>query len=264
MKIGILCKGVVGSACGNGFELLGHQVIYHDPKLKTDITQVLDTDIVFVCVPTPSDQQGRCDTSIVYQSIDNLKKLNYSGIIAIKSTTKPGTTQDLIDKYADKNICYVPEFIREHSAHEDFIKNHMVLAVGCIDDTVWHVVCQAHDWLPKNVVRMTPSEAEILKYYSNTFNALRVVFANVMYSVCEKFNSNYDHVMETYLLRQVASPDYLKCASDLRGYGGQCLPKDVKAMIDLCKDLNLPFDLFNAVDHDNSLLKITVLPRMRK
>lgn len=264
MKIGILGKGVVGSACGAGFTLLGHEVTFHDPKLNTTIDHVVDSEIIFICVPTPSDSNGRCDTSIVHQSIEQLTQLNYAGVIAIKSTVIPGTTQKLIDQYSDANICYVPEFIREHSSHKDFINHHMLLAVGCANNTVWQKVRDAHGWLPKNSVRMTPSEAEILKYYSNTFNALRVVFANVMHGVCEKLNSNYDHVLETYLLRQVASPDYLKCTSDFRGYGGQCLPKDVKAMIDLCYELSLPFDLFNAIDHDNSLLKTTVLPGMRK
>jgi UDPglucose 6-dehydrogenase len=264
MKIGIVGKGVVGSACGNGFTLLGHNVIYHDPKLNTCIDDLIETDIIFICVPTPEDHSGQCDTSLVYQSVGLLKKIKYPGIIAIKSTVAPGTTQELIDQYSDKNICYVPEFIREHNAHEDFIKNHMVLAVGCASDSAWHKVCDSHGWLPKNCVRMSPSEAEILKYFSNTFNALRVVFANAMYSICENYNSNYDHVLNTYLLRQTASPDYLKCSPDLRGYGGPCLPKDTKAMAAVCKKLNLPFNIFDAVNSDNAKLRTTVFPGMRK
>jgi UDP-glucose 6-dehydrogenase len=62
------------------------------------------------------------------------------------------------------------------------------------------MVCEAHAWLPKNKVRMTPTEAEILKYYSNTFNALRVVFANVMYEIADKLDSDYDKILKTYLL----------------------------------------------------------------
>jgi len=264
MKIGIIGKGVVGTACGSGLTLLGHDVAYHDIKLNTTIDQVLDTELTFICVPTPSNPDGSCDISKIIHTVEALKNRDYQGIIAIKSTVPPGTTESLIEKYSDKDLCYVPEFLREHSADEDFVKNHSVLAVGCISDRTWHKVCEAHDWIPKNAVRMLPAEAEILKYFSNSFNALRVVFANAMHSICEKYNGNYDHVLETYLLRNVATADYMKCSGDLRGYGGLCLPKDVRTVADICKKLDLPFDLFKSIDHDNSLLKPTVFPGMRK
>lgn len=263
MKIGIIGWGAVGGAIGEGFKMLGHNVSKHDPKFDTTINDVLDTEIVFVCVPTPSGENGECDLSIVHSTIDSLKENNYSGIIALKSTSVPGTTQGIIDKYQDDNICFVPEFLRERSALEDFVRNHDVLAVGCHTDRAWHRVCEAHSWLPKNAVRMTPTEAEILKYYSNTFNALRVVFANVMYEVAERLDSDYDKILETFLMRGTASPDYLSCGPEMRGYGGMCLPKDTKAMGDLCKRLGLPFKLFETMDRDNNQVKKTVFPGMR-
>lgn len=263
MKIGIIGWGAVGSAVGEGFKMLGHDVKKHDPKFNTTIESVLDTELVFVCVPTPSGDNGECDLSIVYETISLLKKSNYTGVIALKSTSVPGTTQNIINEYQDTDICFVPEFLRERSALEDFVRNHDVLAVGCHTDRAWHRVCEAHAWLPKNKVRMTPTEAEILKYYSNTFNALRVVFANVMYEISEKLDSDYDKILSTFLLRKTASPDYLGVGPDLRGYGGMCLPKDTKAMAEVCKQLDLPFKLFDIIDHDNSQVKRTVFPGMR-
>lgn len=264
MKIGIVGWGAVGSAVGNGFSMLGHTVLRHDPKFNTDIKDVLDTEIVFICVPTPSGPKGECDLSIVFDTIDSLKEESYYGVIALKSTSVPGTTESIIDKYNDNDICFVPEFLKERSALEDFVSNHDVLAVGCHSDRSWHRVCEAHSWLPKNKVRMTPTEAEILKYYSNTFNALRVVFANVMYEVSEKLDSDYDKILSAFLLRGTSSPDYLDVGPDLRGYGGMCLPKDTKAMADLCKNLNLPFKLFETIDQDNSKVKSTVFNGMRE
>lgn len=264
MKIGIIGWGVVGSAVGEGLKVLGHQVSKYDPKFDTKITDVLDTELVFICVPTPASENGECNLSIVYNTIDELKQLRYSGVIALKSTSVPGTTQQIIDKYQDQDICFVPEFLRERSSLEDFVRNHKLLAIGCHSDRAWHKVCEAHSWLPEHTVRMTPTEAEILKYYSNTFNSLRITFANVMYEVCEKFNSDYEKILNTYLLRQVSSPDYLKCRADLRGYGGMCLPKDTKAMAALCEKLNLPFKLFETIDADNSQLKTTIFQGMRK
>lgn len=263
MKIGIIGWGAVGGAVGEGLMMLGHDVSKHDPKFNTTINDVLDTEIVFVCVPTPSGENGECDLSIVHSTIDSLKENNYKGVIALKSTSVPGTTQGIIDKYQDTDICFVPEFLRERSALEDFVRNHDVLAVGCHTDRAWHRVCEAHSWLPKNKVRMTPTEAEILKYYSNTFNALRVVFANVMYEVAERLDSDYDKILETFLMRGTASPDYLSCGPEMRGYGGMCLPKDTKAMGDLCKRLGLPFNLFETMDHDNDQVKKTVFSGMR-
>ncbi len=263
MKIGIIGWGAVGGAVGEGFKMLGHAVSAHDPKFNTTIDAVLDTEIVFVCVPTPSGENGECDLSIVHSTIDDLKSKKYNGVIALKSTSVPGTTQSIVDKYQDNDICFVPEFLRERAALEDFVRNHEVLAVGCHTDRAWHRVCEAHSWLPKHTVRMTPTEAEILKYYSNTFNALRVVFANVMYEISEKLNSDYDKILSTFLLRKTASLDYLSCGPEIRGYGGMCLPKDTKAMADLCKQLDLPFNLFDTIDHDNSQVKKTVFPNMR-
>lgn len=263
MKIGIIGWGAVGSAVGEGFKMLGHDVKAHDIKFQTAIGLVLDTEIVFVCVPTPSGKNGECDLSIVYKTIEDLKKLDYTGVIALKSTSVPGTTESIIKKYNDKDICFVPEFLRERSALEDFVRNHDVLAVGCYSDKAWHRVCEAHAWLPKNTVRMTPTEAEILKYYSNTFNALRVTFANVMYEIADKLDCDYSKILNTYLLRKTSSPDYLSCGPEIRGYGGMCLPKDTKAMADLCKQLDLPFELFKTIDHDNCQVKKTVFPGMR-
>ena len=93
MNVGIIGIGVVGGAIRHGFEKLGHNVVVHDVKHKTKIEDVIDTDIVFVCVPTPSAPNGDCDTSIVESVVRELADLKYDGIVCIKSTVKPGTTE---------------------------------------------------------------------------------------------------------------------------------------------------------------------------
>lgn len=263
MKIGIIGCGVVGTATLEGLRVLGHELVCHDPKLNSDLTVVLSTDISFICVPSPSLPNGVCDTSIIEETVHALTDLNYQGVIAIKSTVSPGTTQRLIDQYQNSNICFVPEFLKERSALEDFVSNHAVLAVGCTNDGVWDCVCSAHAWLPAHSARMTPTEAEILKYYSNTFAALKVTFANVMYEVCKKFGSSYDTILNAYLLRNVSGSDYLECNPEMRGYGGMCLPKDINAMAELCSKIGLPFKLFETIAQDNSLVKQTIFPGMR-
>jgi UDPglucose 6-dehydrogenase len=262
MRVGVVGVGVVGGACRRGFELLGHDVSVHDPRLGTTLSDVRDTDIVYVCVPTPASDDGSCDLRLVRETIMGLEQLEYRGVVALKSTSEPGTTERLMTE-TSLRLCFVPEFLRERSAVEDFVVNHTLLAVGTHDHDTFDTVVASHGFFPKHCRMMTPTEAEILKYYSNTYNALRVVFANAMYEICQRLHADYELIKDTYLIRGTASPDYLDCNPDMRGYGGMCLPKDVKAIDALIKKLDLPLELFEAVDHDNSQFRVTVFPGMR-
>ena len=101
MKVGIIGIGIVGGAIRHGFEKLGHDVKIHDTKYttiynKTTINDVLDTDVCFVCVPTVSLSDGKCDVSIVKQVVGQLADMSFKGIVAIKSTVEPGTTFEFL------------------------------------------------------------------------------------------------------------------------------------------------------------------------
>lgn len=262
MNIGIVGVGVVGGACLKGFELLGHDIRCHDPRLDTSLADVKDCDVVYICVPTPSSADGSCDLSIVRETMRGLEDLNYQGLVALKSTSVPGTTEQLASETSLK-ICFVPEFLREWCAVEDFVTNHELLVVGCYEQWMFDLISSSHGYFPKNRVMLTPTEAEILKYYSNVYNALRVVFANTMYELCSKLDADYDRIKDAYLLRGQSSPHYLTVNDSLRGYGGACLPKDTKALDALVKELGLDLKLFETIDRDNQKFKSTVLPGMR-
>ena len=184
MIIGIIGQGVVGGACEYGFKKLDHTVIVHDLKLNTKIIDVINTDVCYICVPTPSIKDGSCDVSIVESVMRELQQNNYKGVIAIKSTVKPSTTQRLITEYPDLKICFVPEFLRERCAVSDFIENHDLLAVGTHSFEVFNIIKDCHGKYPDKIVMLSPTEAELLKYYSNVFNALRIIFANEFYEIC--------------------------------------------------------------------------------
>ena len=164
MKIGIIGLGAVGKANQFGFEKIGHQVLRHDIKLNTKIQDVLEAKVIFICVPTPSKHNGSCDTSIVEDVINKLTKLNFKGAICIRSSTEPGFTDKIIKKYKNKKICFVPEFLRERCAKKDFVYNHNLLAVGTHDRKVFYLIKKTHGKLPKNTIKLRPTEAEILKY----------------------------------------------------------------------------------------------------
>ena len=92
MEIGVVGVGVVGSAVVNGLRKIGNKVLIHDITLNTKIIDLLTTKIIFICVPTPSNQDGSCNTNIVKSVIKELSNIHYDGVIAIKSTVEPGTT----------------------------------------------------------------------------------------------------------------------------------------------------------------------------
>jgi UDPglucose 6-dehydrogenase len=262
MKIGVIGLGIIGNACKYGFEKVGHDVICHDIILDTKIEDVLDTEVCYICVPTPSTEGGDCDTSIVEEVVLKLNDLGYSGIIAIKSTVKLDTTEYLAKKI-NTEICFVPEFLRERCATTDFVENHKLLVVGTHSEFVYNMIIKCHGSLPEHRRMLKPTEAELLKYYSNVFNALKVIFANEMYEICKYMNINYKAIKDAFILRDTAKDIYLDVNDNFRGYGGMCLPKDTKAIDYFVKKNNLDLKLFETINNENNKFKTTVFEGMR-
>lgn len=252
MKLGIIGKGVVGTAIGKGFEYLGHEVFYHDIRLNTSIDEVLDTDIIYVCVGTPSSEDGSCDLTAVQSVIGLLELKDYTGIIAIKSTVEPGTTQHFSENYPERVFCFVPEFLREKYAYEDFVYNNNVLVVGTDSEEVYKKVVESHGKLPVHKIKLNYTEAELMKYFSNTYKAMRVIFANAYYQIAEEFNANYDAIKDAFLLHGVQEGHYLKVNEDFGlGYGGMCLPKDTNAMKRFVEKYKLDIGIFDFLQKEN-------------
>tara|TARA_R110000787_G_scaffold280189_1_gene390795 strand:- start:4997 stop:5794 length:798 start_codon:yes stop_codon:yes gene_type:complete len=261
MKVGIIGVGVVGKACKFGFQLLGHDVSVHDLKLNTTIENVLDTEIVFLCVPTPQSSDGSCDISIVESVVTQLKHKEYQGIVAIKSTIAPGTTENLTEK-TGLQICFVPEFLRERCAVTDFTENHDVCIIGTRDDRVFEKVKECHGSFPDNFVQISPSEAEFCKYFNNVYNAMLIIFANSFYEICKKHDVEYSNVKNAIINRNHINGNYLECNKNFRGFGGVCLPKDTAAMAKLAQETNVEF--FKNLLEENAKYKTTVYEGMRK
>jgi len=263
MKIGIIGLGTIGSAVKYGFEKLGHQILVHDIILETKIQDVLPAEIVYICVPSPSKEDGSCDTSIVENVVLKLCDLKYNGIIAIKSTVKPGTTQKLID-LTKMDICFVPEFLRERCAIVDFTEKHDLLAVGTHSKEIYDKVVECHGKYPQNYAMLTPTEAELLKYYSNVFNSMKIIFANEMYEVAKAIGADYTEIKNAFVKRKTAVDLYLDVNDNFRGFGGMCLPKDTAALAAFVKKLNLDMKLFETILEENKKFKVTVFDNMRK
>ena len=264
MKIGIIGIGAVGSAVKYGMEALGHNVKYHDIQYNTKIEDILDTEVCYICVPTPISKDGKCNISIVEKVIEELHNINYQGIIAIKSTVVPGTTKSIKEKYNNNNICFVPEFLRERCAIADFCENHDLLIIGTDDDKVFNKIKKSHGKYPKIVKKVSETEAEFCKYFNNIYNATLITFANSFYETCKKMGIDYSNVKETIINRNHINDVYLDCNENIRGFGGMCLPKDTSAIASLIKELGLDINFFNMIISENEKYKTTVFKGMRK
>lgn len=263
MKIGIIGLGVVGEALRYGFDHVGFDVTTHDIKYNTQTSDLLPCEIVYICVPTPQAVDGECDTSIVESCVDELMSLNYSGVVAIKSTVAPGTTQKLIDRYQNQKIVFVPEFLKERSANFDFLHDHNLLVVGSNDILIGDVVIRSHNGIAEDFVRLNPTEAELLKYMHNSFGALRVVFANLFYELSQEYGIDYTAVKNALVKKNDLPDVYLDVNDQLRGYSGVCFPKDMLALKTILEEKDIKFDLINAAINDNEKLKKTVFTGMR-
>jgi UDPglucose 6-dehydrogenase len=253
MKIGIIGKGIVGKAVYEGLKYLGHNLCFYDPAYKgSKLDDVLDAECVFLSVPTNQAPNGDCDTSIVEQVIEDLYQHKYLGLIAIKSTVLPGTSNRLSAQYPDLKICSVPEFLRAKTALSDFVYNHDLLIIGSNREQDFDIIEKIHGHLPKAVACVTPTEAEVVKYFNNVHHAMSVTFANITHDVCKKLGADYKNVYSAITRRECINPHYLMVNENMRGYGGLCLPKDINAWNKLIQDLDLPYTLIQSVIEDNN------------
>ena len=119
LQLGIIGKGFVGSAVANGFDKDCEQIIVDPWYNNNTLDDVLDCKLVFVCVPTPVAEDGSCDVSIAKDVLTELNRLQYKGVVVIKSTIIPDYLQEFKKEY-DLKIVYNPEFLTEANANDDF------------------------------------------------------------------------------------------------------------------------------------------------
>ena len=162
------------------------------------------------------------------------------------------------------NICFVPEFLRERCAAADFVDNHDLCVIGTHSQENYDLIKGVHGHFPEEFVMCTPTEAELVKYFNNIYNATLITFANNFYEVCEFLGVNYSNVKNTIVKRNHINDSYLDCNKNFRGFGGACLPKDTKAIAHLVREGKLPSRLFQELlDHNNRYIT-TVFDGMRK
>ncbi len=279
MKISIIGTGYVGTVSAACFAELGHEVICVDvdrskiDKINAGIppiyeeglpellkkhagkrlsatsdydSAVMNSDVSFICVGTPSDSDGNIDLSIIKAAStslgDSLRAKKGYHVIVVKSTVVPETTEKVVlpivekrsgKRTGDFGIVMNPEFLREGKAVHDFMHPDKIV-VGSLDKSSGDIVASLYNGLDCEITRTNPRTAEMIKYANNAFLATKISFANEVGNICKELN------IDTYEVMSAIGKDFRIGRYFLNagaGFGGSCFPKDVKALIGKTKEI---------------------------
>ena len=251
--IGIMGLGVVGDALHDYFEGRRYSLRVFDPyKGLGSEESINEADVVFICVPTPYRPDAGSDDSALEDAVSRLRG---SKVVVIKSTVLPGTTEAYQFRYSQHCFLFNPEFLREASARADFVQPGRQI-VGYTAQSR-HLADSVLSILPEAPYGRTivAREAEMIKYMTNSFLALKVIFANELYDLSTSLDIDYSIVREAVAADERIGDSHLDVMDGgYRGYGGKCLPKDTKALLDLGDRMGVPLRLLRTADRVNASL----------
>ena len=255
LKIGVVGVGMVGSAIKSYFEKKGNDLFLYDKgRGLGSIEDVNKADVIFVCVPTPFDKEKGFDLSYIEECCNNLAG---EKIIVIKSTVLPGTTESLQKEHPHHKFLFNPEFLTEVTADQDMnYPDRQILGYTKESYTVSGDILMMLPPAPFEKI-MPSTEAEMVKYFGNTWFAVKVAFSNQMYDLCQSVGVNYDAVMEAASADKRIGRSHLAVMhKGYRGYGGKCLPKDIKALIQFADAKSVDLKLHKVAEEiNNELMK---------
>jgi UDPglucose 6-dehydrogenase len=241
MKIGIIGNGFVGQAT----YLLKNKAITivaydKDPllcePLGLKLIDMIDCEIIFISVPTPMSPDGSVYTKIVSQVVDDLRNLKYSNFIVVRSTVPPGVCDDL-------GVYFMPEFLTEKNFQQDFISNPLWIygLQGKETDSLFKEkitqlieTCHQHGCIQSNSLEFVKNkEAEMIKYFRNTFLAIKTSYCNEIFQMCQTAGIDYEKVNKLGAQDTRIGPSHtLVPGPDGKfGFGGTCFPKDTHGLL---------------------------------
>lgn len=252
-KIGIIGVGMVGGALQRYFVSVGTQPLLYDKYKKIgSILEINKANIIFIAVPTPYIHEKGCDLSSVESAIKILKN---SKIIVIKSTVLPGSTEILQKRYPRHKFLFNPEFLTEVTADQDMrYPDRQIVGYTKKSYNIAGDIMQILPLAP--LERIIPAtEAEMVKYFGNTWFAVKVIFANQLYDLCQAIKIDYNKVAEAAAADKRIGRSHLEVwHKNFRGYGGKCLPKDNKALIKFARKNKIDLRLHQIADEINEKL----------
>lgn len=220
---------------------------------------VLNTDISFLCVGTPSLRNGKLDLGhlepVCREIGETLKKKDKFHLVVLRSTVLPGTADSIVVPVLEKasgkrmgkdfGVCVNPEFMREGSAVADFMEPSITV-IGARELTDSKMLRELYSWMPGRIFETSFRSAEMVKYICNAWHAVKVSFANEVGTLAKALEVDTESVVEIFAAdgKLNISPRYLKPGF---AFGGSCLPKDVRALNYRAKELDLELPLFEAI-----------------
>ena len=254
--LGVIGAGVVGGALLAHLRGTGRDVrVFDPPKGHADPAVMDGTETVFVCVPTPYTPGRGFDDTHLLRAVSSIAGAK---AVVIKSTVLPGTTKDLQERYPQHRFLFNPEFLREATALEDFVHpdrqivGHTRRSAGDAQSVLellprapFELICPAED-------------AEMAKYVANSFLAVKVSYANEIFDLCERLGAGYGRVRDIVAADLRIGPSHTDVFDGgYRGYGGKCLPKDSKSLLDLARAAGIELRVLAAADAVNASLRRT-------
>lgn len=282
-KILIIGPGVVGLATGKGFISKGFEVGFigrTEEKVRSlkdegltaysieeARTKASDYDISFLTVPTLTVSESVDFRPMWEASVElgkRISKMDKYHLVVVKSTVPPGTTRNLVvrivEKYSGKKVgfdfgaCMNPEYLREESAYEDFVKPWLTV-IGEYDKKSGDILEAVYSAFDAPIRRVALRDAEMQKYVHNIFNATKISFFNEMREICKRIGVDAKEVFElvTKSAEGMWNPAY--GTRDFGPFGGACLPKDTQGFLTWAKERGFNPMLLAAVIEVNESLK---------
>ncbi|MFM9036947.1 MAG: UDP-glucose dehydrogenase family protein [Actinomycetota bacterium] len=223
---------------------------------------VENCEVAFLCVPTPQGDDGSADLSYVQEAARQIApRLPHEAIVVNKSTVPVGSTKvvERALRRPDVQVVSNPEFLREGSAVQDFLRPDRVV-VGADDRSAALKVASLYDGLTTRVIITDPASAETIKYAANAFLATKLSFINAIAAICEGVGADINDVVVGMGSDKRIGESFLRPGP---GWGGSCFPKDSRALIKIAEDAGYHFDLLEGVIAVNEQQFIRVADKVR-
>ncbi len=249
MKVGIIGNGFVGHAIDNGMAVKGVETFVYDVdpcRSRNTINQVIrQSDIIFVCVPTPyNSAKQEFDATIINSVLKCLSDNNTSAHVIIKSTVIPGTCKRLQEEYSNLNIIFSPEFLTERTANEDFLNpTRIILGFNKSNLGIEMLTSFFKKHFSNVPIIITDYiTSEFTKYFCNCFYATKISIMNEFYQMASSLGVDWETATTGMLSSGWVNSMHMKVPGPDGdyGFGGKCFPKDIQSLIKLAKqnDIN--------------------------
>ena len=260
LKLAIVGHGFVWKATDWGFNKHVSKFIV-DPLQNTTISDLegFDPEIVFICVPTPMDEDGSQDSSIIENVIKELILFCPNAIKVVKSTVLPSILNELCT--LDTNIIYNPEFLREKHANIDFVNSDMIIFGGNRDIALKvssaylrHSRCKTNEHIFTDL-----ETASLIKYSINTFLASKVIFFNELHSLYETLGvqDSWESVINIISRDNRIGDSHMNVPGHdgRKGFGGACFPKDSLEFIKYSKSQGVDLNTLSSIVRINNKIR---------